>query len=146
MRIALANDQGALEARAVVLDELSKIGVEVVDCGTEQTMGIDYPDMAEAACRAVVEGRAEHAVLMCGTGIGISIAANKIKGIRCALCMDEYAARMAREHNDANALALRGREFDQDRNRAILRVWLETPFSGVDRHQRRIDKIGELEK
>jgi ribose 5-phosphate isomerase B len=145
MRISFANDHAALEARTILLDELARLGIEVVDRGTESAESCDYPDFAARACRDVVEGRADRALLVCGTGIGMSIAANKINGIRCALCTDPYAAQMSRGHNNANALALRGRQIDLELNRELLRIWLKTDFEGGPRHQRRVDKISGLE-
>ena len=145
MRIAFANDHAGASMRAVLLDELRKRGMEVLDFGSDSTQSVDYPDCAEVACQAVLDGKADRAVLVCGTGVGICIAANKIKGIRCALCFDDFSARMSREHNDANALALRAREFDPEVNRRILGLWLETAFSGGERHLNRIRKIHALE-
>jgi ribose 5-phosphate isomerase B len=124
---------------------LTRRGIEVLDFGTAGTQSVDYPDYARLACEAVAAGQAEKAVLACGSGVGICIAANKVKGIRCALCLDEMSAEMSRLHNDANAIALRGREFDPERAARILGIWLDTPFSGDERHQRRIDKIRTME-
>ena len=145
LKIAFANDHAALEMRPHLLEEMRRHKVEVLDLGTDESASVDYPDFAQKACDLVVRGEADRAVLVCGTGIGISIAANKIKGIRCALCHDEFDAEMSRQHNDANALALRGRHFDPEMSRRILRVWLETPFTSDDRHDRRIGKIMALE-
>lgn len=146
MKIALANDHAGLAVREALLEELCQRGVEVIDFGTADGQSVDYPDQAEQACRAVAEGAAERAVLVCGSGIGISIAANKISGIRCALVYDEEAARLCREHNDANVIALRGRGTDPAESRKLLGVWLETGFSGDERHLKRIRKITALER
>ena len=146
MIIALANDHAGLPLREALLAELRDRAIEVIDCGTASPASVDYPDFAEKACRAVAEGRAQRAVLVCGTGIGISIAANKIHGIRCALVYDEEAARLSRLHNDANAIALRGRGSDPEATRRMLGIWLETAFSGDERHLQRIRKITALEE
>ena len=140
MKVAFANDHAALEAREIILDELRKRNIEVIDRGVSTSESVDYPDRAQAACRELNEKNVDRVVLVCGSGIGMSISANKVKGIRCALCIDEYSAEMSRRHNDANAIALRGREFDLERNRKILDVWLDTEFEG-GRHQRRVDKM-----
>lgn len=140
MKVAFANDHAALEAREVIMDELRKRNIEVIDCGVATDDSVDYPDRAQQACRMLCENKADRVVLVCGSGIGMSISANKVKGVRCALCIDEFSAEMSRRHNDANAIALRGREFDLERNRAILGIWLETEFEG-GRHQRRVDKM-----
>lgn len=145
MKIAFANDHAGLALRRVLLAELHRRGVEVLDFGTDTTCSVDYPDYAALACGAVSQGKADRAILVCGTGIGISIAANKITGIRCALVYDEEAARLSRLHNDANALALRGRDADPDFSLRLLGIWLDTPFSGDERHLKRILKIQALE-
>lgn len=145
MKVAFANDHAGLAMRGVLLDELRRRGAEVLDFGTDSSESVDYPDYAHLAARAVASGLADRAVLVCATGIGISIAANKVPGVRCALVLDEYSAQMSRLHNDANVIALRGREFDPELNRRLLGIWLETAFSGDARHQRRIDKIEEQE-
>lgn len=145
MKVALANDHAAIEAREAVIEELARLGIEVLDFGTPTPDRVDYPEVARQACEAVVAGKADRGIVICGTGIGISIAANKVKGIRCALCTDEYAAQMSREHNDANVIALRGREFDPIENQKIVRKWFETDFSHGERHQQRIDMISKIE-
>ena len=146
MKIAFGNDHAGLEMREPLLDELQQHQAEVDDLGATTSESVDYPDFARAVCEQIRLGAAQRGVLICGTGIGISIAANKIDGIRCALCHDEFDARMARLHNDANVLALRGREFDPEVNRRILAAFLETEFSGGERHQHRLDKIKQLEQ
>lgn len=144
MKIALANDHAAIEARTLVKQYLVEQGHELLDFGVDTNESVDYPDQARRAVQAVQEGLAELAVVMCGTGIGVSISANKFKGIRCALCTDEYAAEMARAHNNANAIALRSREIDPALNLRILERFLATEFEG-DRHQRRLDLIHQFE-
>jgi ribose 5-phosphate isomerase B len=145
MRIAFGNDHAALNMRKAILEHLHNAGHQVIDLGTAAEDSVDYPDFAAKACQAVQKGEADCAILTCGTGIGMSIAANKMRGIRCALCTDEYGAKMAREHNDANVIALRGRRMDAEHNLAILDCFLNTRFEG-GRHQRRVDKIADLEK
>ena len=145
MKIALANDHAAVEMREPVLKHLQQSGHEILDFGTAEAESCHYPDMARKACRAVQDGEAELAIVMCGTGIGISIAANKMRGIRCALCTDTYAAHQARTHNDANCLALRGRFQAPENNLAIIDAFLKAEFAG-GRHQLRIDLISEIEE
>jgi ribose 5-phosphate isomerase B len=144
VKIAFTNDHAALEMRQYLLEYLREKNHEVIDCGVATADSVDYPDLAEKAVRVVLDGKADLAILVCGTGIGMSIAANKVRGIRCALCTDPYSAQMAREHNNANAIALRARKVPLDSNRAILESFLNAQFEG-GRHQRRIDKMTALE-
>jgi ribose 5-phosphate isomerase B len=146
MKIAFANDHAGLDLREPLFDELRQRGVDILDFGTSSPDSVDYPVQARKACQAIGSGQADRAVLVCGTGIGISIAANKFSGIRCALVYDEEAARLCRLHNDANVLALRGRGADPDLSRRLLGIWLETEFSGDERHLKRIRKIQALER
>lgn len=143
MKIAVANDHAAVEAREAVIEEIRRLGHEPVDFGVRNAESVDYPDRAIEALGAFKRGEADRVVLLCGTGIGMSMVANKVSGVRCAVCTDEYGAEMSRAHNDANCLALRGREIGDDANRRIVRKWIETPFEG-GRHQRRVDKIESL--
>ena len=129
----------------MVLRVIKDLEHDVIDLGTFSIQSVDYPDIAEAVARKVSGGEAERGILICGTGIGMSIVANKFPGIRCSVCTDEYAARMARAHNNANILALRGREIDPEMTERITRVWLSTYYEG-GRHEKRIDKIGRLEE
>ena len=146
MKIAFANDHAAVPLmRAKLVEHLEAGNDEVIDYGSDSSEPVDYPDQAAKAVKAVLNGEADRAVLVCGTGIGMSIAANKFPGIRCALCTDEYAARMAREHNDANVLALRGRQIDPEQNLRVLDAFLGAEYLG-GRHQRRLDKIARLEE
>ncbi|WP_085441387.1 ribose 5-phosphate isomerase B [Magnetofaba australis] len=141
MRILVACDHGAFELKDKVLAQLQAApGVEVVNLGVDGPDSVDYPDYAAKACQGVLNGDGERAVLLCGTGIGISIAANRYPGIRAALVHDEYGARLCRQHNDANVLVLGGRTTGPNVAEGIVRVWLETEFEGA-RHQRRLDKI-----
>ncbi|MBI5190931.1 MAG: ribose 5-phosphate isomerase B [Nitrospirae bacterium] len=145
MKVALGCDHGGLELKDTIAAELRKLGVEVVDEGTVSEESVDYPDFAAKVAGDVASGKVDRGITVCGTGIGMSIAANKFPGIRAALCHDSYTARMSRMHNDANILVLGGRVTGPEVALDILRDWLKTPFEG-GRHQRRLDKIAELEK
>ena len=144
MRIAIGCDHGAYLLKNKVADHLRKAGYEVVDFGTNGPESCDYPDFAAAAARAVASGECEKGIVLCTTGIGVSITANKVKGIRCALCGDVLSAELTRQHNDSNMLAMGGRIIGVETAKAITKSWLETEFTG-GRHQRRIDKISEYE-
>ncbi len=146
MRIALGCDHGGFELKEYVKSYLENRGdVEVLDLGTYSTDSVDYPEYAARVAHAILNGEADRGILMCGTGIGISISANKFKGIRAALCHDGYTARMSRLHNDANVLAMGGRTTGKEVATDMVRIWLETPFEG-GRHQRRLDKIRQIEE
>ena len=145
MKIAFANDHAALLMRDPIIKRLEKAGHEVLDMGAQTEESVDYPDFAEKVGETVAGGTADLGILVCGTGIGMSIAANKVPGVRAAVCTDEYGARMARAHNNANVLALRGRRMDVDQNLDIVDAFVTVPFEG-DRHQRRIDKIAGIER
>ena len=139
--IAIAADHAGFDLKSALVEELRKGGANVVDLGTHSTDSVDYPDFADALAKAIGAGQAARGVLVCGTGIGISIAANRHKGIRAALCRDSTDARLAREHNDANVLVLGGRTTGVEAARDCLRSFLSTPFGG-GRHQRRVEKMG----
>ncbi len=146
MRIALGCDHGGFELKEYVKVYLENRGdVDVLDLGTYSTESVDYPEYAARVAHAILEGKADRGILMCGTGIGISISANKFKGIRAALCHDGYTARMSRLHNNANILAMGGRTTGKEVATDMVRIWLETPFEG-GRHQRRLDKIHAIEE
>ncbi len=140
MKIAFSNDHAASDAREALVKKLQDMGHEVIDYGERNGESVDYPDKAAPAVRDLAEGKAERAVLVCGSGIGMSIVANRLAGVRCAMVTDEWAAEMSRRHNDSNCLALRAREQDPELNKRILEKWLATEFEG-GRHQPRIDKI-----
>lgn len=144
MRIALGADHAGFALKEDIKKTLAGLGLTVEDFGTGSTESVDYPDFAERVARGVAGGRFDRGILVCGTGIGMGIAANKIPGIRAATVTDVEMARLSREHNDANVLAIGGRLLDKKRALEIVRTFLETPFGG-DRHQRRIDKIKDLE-
>lgn len=143
--IALGSDHGGYELKEEIKRYLEENGYEVKDFGTFSEESVDYPDIAEEVAKAIVSGQCDRGVLCCGTGIGISIAANKVPGIRAANCSDEYSARMAKEHNNANVLCLGGRVVGKGLAIMIVEEWLNAEFQG-GRHQRRIDKITELER
>ena len=145
MKITIGSDHGAVELKDAVKKVLAEFNVEINDVGTFGNNAVDYPDIAEKVCAAVVSGDSERGIVLCGTGIGISIAANKIKGIRCALCNDVFSAKMSREHNNANVLAMGGRVLGIGVACEIVRAWLSTDFSNDERHNRRIAKISALE-
>ena len=146
MKIALACDHGALDLKNHLSVHLQSKGYEVVDFGTFTSESCDYPDFAADAARAVASGTCEKGIVMCTTGIGVSIAANKIKGIRCALLSDPKSAEMTRLHNDTNMMAMGAGIISEELAFRLADIWLGTPFSGEPRHQRRIDKVMALEK
>ena len=145
MKVTIGSDHGAVELKDFVKKILAELQIEVNDIGTFGTDSVDYPDIAEKVCAEVVSGKSERGIVLCGTGIGISIAANKIKGIRCALCNDVYSAKKSREHNNANVLAMGGRVIGVGPAEEIVRAWFSTDFEG-GRHERRINKIKMLEE
>ena len=146
MKIAIACDHGALALKNTLIAHLTKQGHEVVNFGTDTPDSCDYPDFAAKAARAVADGVCEKGIVLCTTGIGVSITANKIKGIRCALLSDVLSARMTREHNDTNVMALGAGIVGEKLAIEITDTWLGTAFSADARHQRRIDKMMALEK
>jgi ribose 5-phosphate isomerase B len=145
VRIALGSDHAGFLLKEAVKGFLVEEGHEVLDVGTDSEEPVDYPSYSAAAARAVVEGRAERAIVFGGSGQGEQIAANKVHGVRAALCLDPFTARLSREHNDANVLAMGGRIVAPSLAKEILRVWLTTPFQG-GRHARRIEQIAEIER
>ena len=145
MKISVACDHGALDLKNAVRDHLTARGFEVVDFGTHTLDSCDYPDIIAPAAQAVADGRCDRGIFMCTTGIGVSIAANKVKGIRCALLSDVMSARMTRLHNDTNVMALGGGIVGKNLALEIVDTWLDTGFSGDERHVRRIAKLMNLE-
>ena len=145
MKIAIGCDHGALALKNAVKAHLEKKGYEVCDYGTYTLDSCDYPDFAEKAAKAVASGECEKGIVMCTTGIGISIAANKVKGIRCALLHDTWSAKMTREHNDTNMMAMGAAIVGEMLGLQIVDTWLGTEFSNEAKHQRRIDKVMALE-
>lgn len=139
--IALASDHAGYGLKSLLADELRNLDYDILDLGTDSVDSVDYPDFGLAMGEAVADGRVTRGVIVCGTGIGISIAANRNPRVRAALCCDETSARLARQHNDANVLALGARLVGEEVAKACLKVFLETDFEG-GRHQRRVDKLG----
>jgi ribose 5-phosphate isomerase B len=142
--MVIGSDHGGLQLKAVLNEALRQRGLDVRDMGTEGDDSVDYPDFAEKVAGAVSRGEAACGVLICGTGIGMSIVANKFPGVRAALVTDDFMAQMAKEHNNANVLVLGGRVLDGPAACRLVGIWLDAAFEG-GRHQRRLDKIAELE-
>jgi len=145
MKICVASDHRGFAAKSKLLPLLREKGHEVEDLGTDSNKSCDYPDMGGAGARRVADGRSEVAILFCGTGIGMSMTANKVHGVRAALCHDELTAEVSRRHNDANVLCLPADLLGEEQMRRIVAVWLSTPFDG-GRHKRRLKKIEQIEK
>ena len=145
MRIAIANDHTGYELKNILKEFMESKGHTVIDYGTDSNKSVDYPIYGKRGADAVVTGEADRAVLICGTGFGISLAANKTPGIRCVVCSEPYTALLARQHNNANALALGSRVIGAELAKMITAVWLEGEFEG-DRHIRRLEMIAEIEK
>lgn len=143
MKIGIGSDHGGYELKESIKEYLTQEGIDFVDYGTNSLESVDYPDFGKKVADAVLEKEVDRGILVCGTGIGISITANRIKGIRCALCSDTFSARMSREHNNANILALGGRVVGVGLALDIVKTFLESEFEG-GRHERRINKIDEI--
>ena len=145
MRVALGSDHAGFSLKEKIRIYLASIGVEVQDLGTNSPESVDYPDYAMSVAIQVSIRSVDRGILVCSTGVGVCIAANKVDGIRAATAWDIQIARLSRQHNDANVLCLPGRFLEAEAAEELVRVWLETPFDG-GRHQRRVDKIKELER
>lgn len=145
MHLALASDHTALDLKHEIMNLLTELGHTYQDFGAFDTQRVDYPLFAEQAARAVVSGRCERGIIFCGTGVGMSIAANKIDGIRCVNCSEPYSAKLSRQHNDTNMLSLGARVVGAELAKMIAAIWLETEYEG-GRHQGRVDLIADLEK
>jgi ribose 5-phosphate isomerase B len=144
MRVAIGADHAGVELKGHLVDELRRLGHEPVDLGTHSTEPVDYPPICAAVGRAVVAGDADRGIVLGGSGQGEQIAANKVRGVRAALCNDLYTARLSREHNDANVLAMGGRIVAAGLASEILELWLTTPYDG-GRHARRLAQIADIE-
>ena len=144
MKIAIASDHGCVELKSVLISHMKERNMDVIDCGTHSKESCDYPDYAEKARRKVQSGEADLAVLVCGTGLGMSIAANKMRGIRAAVCGEDFSAHYARAHNNANVLCLGARVTGPGLAVLILDTFLDSSFEG-GRHERRVNKIMALE-
>ena len=145
MKIGMACDHGAYTYKEEIKQMLIDEGHEVVDCGCHGTNSVDYPDMAKACADLVVNEEVDKGIVMCGTGIGISIAANKVKGIRACVCSEPFTAKMSRAHNDCNVLAFGARVVGGELAKMIVDTWINTEFEG-GRHQRRVDLLMEIEE
>ena len=145
MKIGIGNDHSALELKAEIIDSLKEKGHEVVDYGTNSPESCDYPIYGEKVARAVAAGEVEKGILICGTGLGISIAANKVEGMRAVVCSEPFTAKMSRAHNDCNILAFGARVVGAELAKMIVDTWLNTEFEG-GRHQRRVDLIMDIER
>lgn len=145
MKIVMGADHAGYRLKDELKPLIESWGHEVIDVGCTCGDSVDYPDYALAACEKIVSGEADKGILICGTGIGMTIAANKIPGIRCALVHDVFSARATREHNDSNVLAMGERVIGPGLAQEIVKIWLDTPFSEGERHRNRIGKIKQLE-
>lgn len=145
MKIAVGCDHGGFILKEPVIQALKEQGCEVLDLGCNAGERVDYPQYGQKVAEAVAEGKADRGIVICGTGLGISISANKVPGIRAALCTNEFMAMMSRRHNNSNVLALGGRVIGEELAVDIVKTWLTTEFEG-GRHQRRIDQIADIEK
>lgn len=143
--VAIGSDHGGYELKQTIIAHLEKKGISVKDMGCSSKESCDYPVFGHAVAKAVAEGTCEKGIVICTTGIGISISANKVKGIRCALCADTLSAKMTRLHNDANVLALGAGIVGENLAKEIVDTFLETAFSGEERHQRRVDLIEDTD-
>jgi len=146
MQIAVGADHGGFRLKVVIVDFLRKLGHQVDDLGTESEDPVDYPDYARAVSKAILLKKDERGVLICGSGVGASIAANKFPGIRAAVCHDTFSSAQGVEHDDMNVLCLGARVIGPELAKEIVRTWLSATFSGAERHQRRLAKIEEIEK
>lgn len=145
MKVVIASDHGGFLLKEELIATLTSLGYEMLDMGCYAPDSVDYVDYAQAAAQAVLSGQSDRAILICGTGIGMSIAANKFPGIRAALCHDCFSAEATRAHNDSNVLCIGARVIGSSLAESIIKIWLSTEFSG-GRHQRRVDKIKDLEQ
>ncbi|MCX8070826.1 MAG: ribose 5-phosphate isomerase B [Thermodesulfovibrionales bacterium] len=145
MKIAIASDHAGIEMKSTFVSLISEFGHHCVDFGPQDIESVDYPDFAQKVAKEVSEGNFDRGILICGTGIGMAITANKFKNIRAALCNDLYSAKMSRFHNDANIMTIGGRIVGKDLAKEILKVWLNTEFEG-GRHNRRLIKIKSIEE
>jgi len=146
MKIVIGADHGGFELKEEIKKFVEKLGYDVEDKGTNSLESVDYPIYAKKVAKEVASDKDKLGILVCGTGLGMSMAANKIKGIRAALAYNESSAKLAKEHNNANVLCLGGREFSTEKAKKIVKLFLETHFSKADRHKRRVGEIAEIEK
>lgn len=145
MKIAIGNDHAGTEYKKVISDYIKdKYGYEIINCGTDTNDSCDYPEFGEKVANTIVSGKADKGVLICGTGIGIGIAANKVKGIRCAICSESESAKLSRQHNDANVISFGARIVSIDKAKEIVDAFLTSEFEG-GRHSKRVDMIKQIE-
>jgi len=145
VKIAVGCDHAGFGLKEEIVDLLKSLNIEFVDCGTNGTQSVDYPDFGEKVSGLVSSGKVERGILICGTGIGMSMVANKFPNVRASLCNDLFSAKMSRLHNDANVLVMGGRVIGKDLAYEIVKTWMTTPFEG-DRHIRRLNKIRKIEE
>jgi ribose 5-phosphate isomerase B len=145
MKISVGTDHRGLEQKKMVAQIAEELGHEVIDLGTNSTESCDYPDIAKLLGKSVASGATDRGILICGTGIGMSIAANKVKGVRAAVCNNTDQARLSRQHNDANVLSIPGDSFEEPSVRELVSTWLVTEFEG-GRHERRVNKVKQMEE
>lgn len=145
MKIAIASDHGGFELKDSMVEYIKSLGNEVMDLGTNSADSVDYPDYAKKVCEEIQQGNSDLGILICGTGIGMSLAANKFEGIRAACVSDVYSAKMSRNHNNANVLCIGARVIGDEVAKLIIKTFLENEFE-AGRHQRRVDKIMDIEK
>ena len=146
MTVGIGNDHSALELKAEIIEFLNQKGHEVIDYGTNSEESCDYPIYGEIVANAVAKGEVDRGILICGTGLGISLAANKVKGIRAAVCSEPFTAKMSREHNDCNILAFGARVVGAELAKMTVDVWMSTEFSGAERHVNRVNMIMDIEE
>ena len=144
MRIAIGNDHTAVDLKNTIVDYLTELGYDVINLGTDSRESCDYPVYGEKVGRAVADGQADLGIAICGTGVGISIAANKVKGVRACVCSEPYTAKLSRMHNNSNVLAFGARVVGDELAKMIVKEWLDAEFEG-GRHQRRVDMLMEIE-
>src|ERR671923_197615 len=145
MRVAIGADHAGFRLKDLIGGDLDRLGHEVLDLGTHSTDPVDYPDFAEAVGKLILSGKADRGVLVCGSGVGASVAANKLQNIRAGLCHDTYSARQGVEHDDTNILVLGGRVIGDELARELVRAYLSAVFTNEERHRRRLEKIKALE-
>ena len=145
MKIAIGNDHSAVELKNIIVDFLKEKGIEVLNLGTDSSESCDYPVYGEKVGRAVVSGEADLGIAICGTGLGISLAANKVKGVRACVCSEPYTAKLSRMHNDSNVLAFGARVIGVEMAKMITEEWLNAKYEG-GRHQRRVDQVMDIER
>ena len=144
MRIAIGNDHTAVDLKNIIVDYLVELGYDVINLGTDSRESCDYPVYGEKVGRAVADGQADLGIAICGTGVGISMAANKVKGVRACVCSEPYTAKLSRMHNNSNVLAFGARVVGDELAKMIVKEWLDAEFEG-GRHQRRVDMLMEIE-